>query len=74
MIFINYKNFFFFYVLYYWYWYFLWGKMVILILFVILGFFGKRFDEIKKNLIVLVDKYLDFRDVYNVKIEFVFNF
>lgn len=48
--------------------------MVILILFVFLGFFGKRYDEIKKNLIVLVDKYLDFRDVYNVKIEFVFNF
>lgn len=48
--------------------------MVILILFVFLGFFGKRYDEIKKNLIVLVDKYLDFCDVYNVKIEFVFNF
>lgn len=35
---------------------------------------GKRFDEIKKKLTGLADKYPDLRDAYNVKIESAFNF
>lgn len=48
--------------------------MVILILLAFSGSLGKRYDEIKKNLTALADKYPDLRDAYNVKIESAFNF